>query len=89
MGIESVLFKSEEKKQKAEVANILRTIADKLDNGSMILKQDASEIELEFPEQMILELKVEEEKGKRLKKSLEIELEWIVGDTGTSPTQIL
>lgn len=89
MGIESILFKSEEKKQKAEVANILRTIADKLDNGSMILKQDASEIELEFPEQMVLELKVEEEKGKRLKKSLEIELEWIIGDTGTFSTQIL
>ena len=29
---------------------------------------------------MVLELKVEEAQGKRLKKSFEIELEWIIGE---------
>jgi amphi-Trp domain-containing protein len=89
MGIETVLFKREENKTSGEIANILHTIADKIDKGSLILKQDANEISLEFPTQMVLELKVEEEQGKKLKRSLEIELEWIIGDDETSGTQIL
>ena len=89
MGIEKVLFKSEEKKTKNEIAQILRTIADKLDTGTLTLKQDQTEIPIEFPNQMVLELKVEEEQGRRLKKSLEIELEWVVGEEGSTGTQIL
>lgn len=89
MGIETVLFKSEEKKTKSEIADTLRTIANKIDKGNLVLKQDSTEIALEFPAQMVLELKVEEEQGKRLKRSLEIELEWIVGEDGSAATQIL
>lgn len=90
MGIEKVLFKSEEKKKRSDIANTLRTIADKLDQGNLTLKQNENETTVEFPDQMVLELKVEEEQGKRLKKSLEIELEWIIGETGSSDnTQIL
>ena len=81
MGIETVLFKSEEKKTSSDVAITLREIADKIDDGTMILKKGSEEITIEFPKNMVLELKVEEEQGKkRLKKSFEIELEWIVGD---------
>lgn len=89
MGIETVLFKSEEKKTKGEIADTLRTIANKIDKGNLVLKQDSTEIALEFPAQIVLELKVEEEQGKRLKRSLEIELEWIVGEDGSAATQIL
>ena len=89
MGIETILFKSEEKKSRSEIAAALRTIAEKLDQGRLTLQQDRNETRVEFPDQMVLELKVEEEQGKRLKKSLEIELEWIVGETGSSDTQIL
>lgn len=89
MGIETILFKSEEKKSRRDIADTLRTIADKLDQGRLILKQDENETRVEFPDQMTLELKVEEEQGKKLKKSLEIELEWIVGQTGSSDTRIL
>ena len=89
MGIETVLFKSEEKKTREEIANILRTIAGKIDQGRITLKQDSEEVSVEFPGQMVLELKVEEEQGKKLKKSLEIELEWVVGETGSSGAQIL
>jgi hypothetical protein len=39
MGRETVLFKSEEKKASSDIANTLRQIADKIDGGSMILKQ--------------------------------------------------
>ena len=80
MGKETVLFKSEEKKSSNDVANALRQIADKIDDGTMVLKKGSEELMIEFPKNMILELKIEEEQGPRLKKSFEIELEWIVGD---------
>ena len=89
MGKETVLFKSEEKKASIDVANTLRQIADKIDDGTMILKQGSEEITLEFPNNMVLELKIEEEQGKRLKKSLEIELEWIIGEEQSDGATII
>lgn len=89
MGQETVLFKSEEKKSSNDVANALRQIADKIDDGTMILKKGSEEIMIEFPKNMILELKIEEEQGPRLKKSFEIELEWIVGSEQDDGATIL
>ena len=89
MGREIVLFKSEEKKTGSEISEILRRIADKIDSGSLTLKQGSEEVVVAFPDQMVLELKVEEEQGRKLKKSFEIELEWIPGDASTGPTTIL
>lgn len=89
MGRETILFKSEEKKTSNDIANVLRHIADKIESGTMTLKQGQDEISIAFPKSMVLELKVEEEKGKRLKKSLEIEMEWIVGDNQKADTMIL
>jgi len=89
MGRETVLFKSEEKKTSHDIANTLRQIAGKIDDGTMILKQGSEEITLEFPKNMVLELKIEEEQGKRLKKSFEIELEWIIGEEQSDGTTIL
>ncbi|MGD8991870.1 MAG: amphi-Trp domain-containing protein [Desulfobacterales bacterium] len=89
MGRETVLFKSEEKKASSDIANFLRQIADKIDDGMMILKQGPEEITLEFPKNMVLELKIEEEQGKRLKKSFEIELEWIIGEEQSDGATIL
>ena len=37
---------------------------------------------------MVLELKAEEEQGRKLKKSFEIELEWIVGEEQAGATAI-
>ena len=90
MGRETVLFKSEEKKASIDVANTLRQIADKIDDGTMILKQGSEEITLEFPKNMVLELKIEEEQGKKkLKKSFEIELEWVIGEEQADGATIL
>lgn len=80
MGREVVLFKSEEKKTAGEIADALRLIADKIDSGKMTLKQNDKETVLDFPGTMTFELKVEEDHGRRLKKSFEIELEWIPGE---------
>ena len=55
----------------------------------MILKQGSEEITLEFSKNMVLELKIEEEQGKRPKKSFEIELEWIIGEEQSDGATIL
>lgn len=82
MGRETILFKSEEKKTTAQAAEVLRIIADKLETGEMTLTSQASEIELVIPENVTLEIKAEEEEGRQsLKRSLEIEIEWLVGDS--------
>ncbi|MFC1844187.1 amphi-Trp domain-containing protein [Thermodesulfobacteriota bacterium] len=89
MGIETVLFKSEERKSANEIAEILRQIADKIEIGSMTLMQSGNETILDFPQSMILEMKVEEEQGRKLKKSFEIELEWIPGENQEGGATIL
>ena len=45
----------------------------------MTLGQNENSITLDFPRNMILEIKVEEEEKRNIKRSLEIELEWILG----------
>ena len=80
MGIETVLFKSEEKKTAKEIADVLRLIADKVEGGTITLQQSGSEVVVDFPASMVLEMKVEEEQGRKLKKSFEIELEWVPGE---------
>ena len=79
MGRETVLFKSEEKKSRSEIAEILRMLASKVEKGEMGLRNDAGSVDLEFPENMTLEIKAEEEVNGKTKHSLEIEMEWIVG----------
>jgi amphi-Trp domain-containing protein len=81
VGKEIVLFKSEERKSIQGVAKFLHQLADKLAENKVILRRGTEEIQVSIPDNVILELKVEEEikKGKT-QKSLEIEIEWIEGD---------
>lgn len=81
MGKEVVLFESEEKRSVQDVAGFLRELADKVAEQQIILQQGENEITLNLPAQITLEVKAEEEKKKtRTERSLEVELEWIVGD---------
>ena len=89
MGFETVLFKSEEKKSAKEIAEVLRQVADKIEIGSMTLVQSGNETILDFPQTMILEMKVEEEQGRKLKKAFEIELEWFPGEEQEGGAKIL
>lgn len=82
MGRETVLFKTEEKKTAKEISQTLRLIADKIDAGAMTLSQGKETVTVTFPATMEIQLKVEEEEGKRLKKKFEVELEWIPGAEG-------
>jgi amphi-Trp domain-containing protein len=84
MGREVRRFKSEERKGLAEVSAFLRQLADKLDEGRVTLRSGSEAVTLEPPQQLTLELQVEDEdKGARgTQHSLEVELKWFDGDEG-------
>ncbi|AEH44298.1 hypothetical protein Thein_0416 [Thermodesulfatator indicus DSM 15286] len=82
MAQEKVLFKSEEPKSLAEVADFLKTLAEKIVQGKITLRKGSEEITLAIPENVILEIKAEEKiKTSKTKYSLEIEIEWKEGET--------
>jgi len=86
MGKETILFKSEEKKDVRSVAALLRELADKIETQKVILKQGNKEVKLKIPNTVELEIKAEREDGRnKSKKKLEIEIEWVLGqkDSGT------
>lgn len=81
MGKETVLFKIEEKRDVDGVVEFLRQLADKLEERQVTLKQGKKKVVLELPERVELEVKAEKEVGKkRVKKKLELEIEWVVGE---------
>jgi len=82
MDKEIVLFKSEEKKSAVEVADALRLVADKIEAGKVILEMGADKVELDIPGQVTFEIKAEEEAGAggKVKRSLELEVEWGMSD---------
>ena len=81
MGKERVLLKSEEKMSKLEAAKLLRDIAEKIEKGKVTLRKGKDETILDIPERVEVEIKAEEEVGKRkIERKLEIEIEWKVGD---------
>ena len=79
--MENVIMKSEDKKSRTEVVEFLKDIATKIDTGVVKLVQGDASVDLEIPENLTLELKVEEKikQNKPAKMQLEIELEWYVG----------
>ena len=82
MGKETVLFSSEEKTDTQRVAAFLHQLADKILEGELRLKQGDEEIVTEIPKRLVLEVKLEDEaKKQRVKRGLEIELEWYVGES--------
>lgn len=85
MGKETVLFKSEEKMSTTQAAQLLRTIAEKVEAGKVSLIQGKNETTLKIPDRVEVELKAEKEVGrKKTTKKLEIEIEWVVGGSKSS-----
>ncbi|WP_018125808.1 amphi-Trp domain-containing protein [Desulfovibrio oxyclinae] len=84
MGRETILFKSEERKSSAEAAAVLRTVADKIETGSITLTAQDTQVTLDIPSQVTLEIKAEEEEGRTLKRSLELEIEWAEGEDASA-----
>lgn len=90
MGKEVILFKSKERKARADVSGFLRQLADKIDEGKVVLKQGAEELALEIPHNLILEIQVEDEDKKRkgLEHSLEVEIKWFDSDAPGGPLEL-
>ena len=78
MGKETTLFKSEERKSRAEICDVLRKLADQIESGKVTLRQGNEETVLEMPELLELEVKAEDEQksDKDVQHSLEVELKW-------------
>ncbi|MFP4315073.1 MAG: amphi-Trp domain-containing protein [Desulfovibrionales bacterium] len=82
MSSENVLFKSEERMQRLEAAQFIREIAERVEQGEIILRRGEEELAVSLPESLVLEVKVEEEGGaKGWKRSFELELEWKEGES--------
>ena len=78
MGKETRLFKSEEKSSRGDVSTFLHQLADKIEQGQVILRQGQEELTLAIPQNVILEIQVEDEDKSRkgIQHSLEVEIKW-------------
>lgn len=79
--MKKILFKNEEYKTSKEAAETLRQIADKVEQRKLTLKKGSEEISIDIPENVELEIKVDEKRKGDVKKSLEIEIEWKEGQS--------
>lgn len=85
---EEVLFEVERSQNRAEIANMLRSVADKLDTGDPItLTAGEQSITLDPPARPTFEIKAERETpsgGGPGERSVEFEIEWDEnGDAGS------
>jgi len=87
---EEVLFKSERAQSRAEIAETLRAVADKLDAGESIsLSAGEQSIELDPSERPEFEIKAERETGGSSEElSVEFEIEWTPGDEEDGPVSV-
>lgn len=76
MGKETRLFKSEERKNRGEVSAFLTQLATKISEGQVVLREGQEEITLQLPQNLILEIQVEDEdkKTKGIQHSLEVKI---------------
>ena len=82
---EEVLFESESRRSREEIATYLRTVADSLDAGDAItLKKGDESVTMEPPAQPTFEVKAEREgpADGLGELSIEFELEWDEGGDG-------
>ena len=88
MGKETRLFKNQEKKTRTDVSAFLRQLADKISEGTIILSKGSEELTLQIPQNLILEIQVEDEQKKKkgVQHSLEVEIKWFENDDG--PTDL-
>ena len=85
---EEVLFETETRKSRSEMATYLRSVADRLDDdGAVSLSAGGQSVDLSVPDSAEFEVKVERETpsgGGAGELSLELEIEWDEnGDDGS------
>jgi amphi-Trp domain-containing protein len=81
---EEVLFETEERMSRADVAAYLRAVADRLDDGGdLTLAAGERSTTLSVPDRPTFEVKAERETGDGdPETSVEFEIEWREGDDG-------
>ncbi len=78
MADEKTLYESENERSVDEVVDFLQQLAQWLSERRLSFEQDGQTTFLEIPERLMLEIEIEEEEGDDgLKRSLEIEIEWL------------
>jgi amphi-Trp domain-containing protein len=83
----TVLFKSDERKNLEDIADFFRQLADKLEDGEIVLRRGTDEVNLKLPKTVDFEIKAEEQPKKRgVKQGIEIEIEWYEGESVDSVT---
>jgi len=82
---EEVLFKSESSRSRSEIADYLRQVADSLDaGGELSLQAGQDSVTIDPSERSTFEVKVEREgPADRPEKSVEFEIEWSEGGSGS------
>lgn len=88
--MEEILFKTEEPRDRADVAAFLRQLADKVEAGTVTLRQGDAEQRVEIPQRLVLETKLEREiKSDSEKMSLEVELEWRLDEKSSGGVELV
>jgi amphi-Trp domain-containing protein len=90
MAKEQKIFKSEERKSLADVSDFLHQLADRVAQGQIVLRQGEEELLIQLPQDVVLEVEVEEKmtEGRATKRKLELELEWYEGDAGQGTVEL-
>jgi amphi-Trp domain-containing protein len=81
---ETVLFSAKDTRPRSSISAFLRDLADKMDSGSVTLRQGETAHEVVLPDHMVLDIKLEDEHKPRrgIRHSLEIEMKWYDDMTG-------
>lgn len=82
--MEEVVFEVEQRYSLGEIADYIRSVADKLESGEgLVLCSGDSEVALDPPSNPVFEVKAEKEvEGGREEMSVEFEIEWRLDDDG-------
>jgi amphi-Trp domain-containing protein len=82
-GEKNVIHTSQEQMGRADLAAFLRSLADRIDSGRVVLTGGSGETPVDVPERVELEVEYQEkQKPKGMRYQLELEIEW--GDASAS-----
>lgn len=79
----TVVMKSKDVRTRDELADLLQSLAERIRSGRVVLNQGATDVELELPASVHVDLEVTDSaKPSRTKRELEIEVWWEIDETG-------
>lgn len=94
MGEERTLYESESRRSTAEVVDFLQQLAHWLDDRQIAFDDGDETVVITIPDDVVLEIEIEEEDegDGRVKRSLEVEIEWmeekVPASTATSISEV-